>query len=520
MNELWFRLKKILMQYREWLVIALLLLVCLYFLMKFNSLEEDQVRAEILSGLNRMPVSEGERLDYKKIIEKIINVPDPYRELVRLNPFEPIEIKRERMSLLKEKYDTAQGLFRRGSYLDAEKVFREILEMDPFMQKIDYKPLKPDEYIERCQEEHEKQLILAEYRRGIDLYERAKSVDVPGGGAGEEELLRIYEDSEKALGAVVERGETAVPNAWADAREKLQEVRERVVELELATFVAQITSWYEDAVSLWNQRSESLVYVADAMDNLKQIIQRIENYPGEQLPAQAQSIQEQASQMMGLIEEEADQRVPVVLEQAETLAEEGRQERDISKLNKSLELFETVQRLRPDEIGEDTLVALRGQIDELAVELALQRGQEWLEQARQALSTAKQQLSAGEYDQAETTRDNALTVVQQVEALPELPDLQPIKAEVARIGEELEAITIPQPITGVQLISARNARQAIVQVEGVTGNVFLRSGREDIRTGLEFTRVGQTDERGEIVSIYVKKEGFRETLVTKEEEGA
>lgn len=516
MNELLLKLKNLAVKYREWFVILVLLGLIVFFLSLYRSLTYQQIEREVLGGAGAGR-SQEEQLVYNEIVDAIMEVPTPYIDLVKFNPFIDIEVILEIQRELQEKYDEARRLYDAGSFLDARELFRELLQKDPYEARIDYRPYKPTTYIRRCEQEWKRQEIRGYYNQAVTLLERAQALDSPEAAANEEELLRNYEDCQKLFQRVVEEGAELLPEAVEDAKAKLQGgdeeigVNQRVEQLQMRTFTATLSRLYDEAVEFWNRREQNLADVANANDNLLQARQLIADYPGR-IPADALRVQEQIEELSKLIELEVDQRYASELQRASQLEQTA--QGNLEQLSRAYDIYEVLYRLRQED-------DVRQRMDELGVALEALRKQQmveqargWLAEARQLWQQAGQARDAGEWEQLETAKKEGLTLLARFEGLPETSELVTIRADAANLEADFQTLAVPPLIEGY-VLSRASARSAVVEDPANNIRVFLGLGRRDPRSGMTYVRPGKTDASGEIQSIFVTKEGFRETEISR-----
>lgn len=506
MNDFLLRLKKIAVQYREWLVIILLLALVGYILSMYQRLTPEDIEREVLGRKDVRPEA-AEILEYDRIVDGIITVPPPYIDLVKYNPFIPLETILESQRVIQQIFDEGRRLFDAGSFLEAKEKFQEVLSLDPFEARIDYRPYKPTLYVRRCEEEAEKQDIRGIYSRATDVFSRAQSMDRPG-GASEEELLRIYEESQRLFQTVVQRGEVALPEAVADAREKLETTNQRVEQLQIITFNATLNRLYQEAVELWNRREESLANVANARDNLSRAQEMIANFPG-QLQDQALQIRDRTGQLLNEIEQEVERRYPGSLQQAQNLVSTG--QGNLEQLTQAQDIYKVLFQLRGEEDIQTQIDELEQVLVGLRRDQTIARAQQFLQQARQSLETAKGVLEAGEdWDRLETSKREGLAILDQLDGLPRLSDLDTLRTQAASLRSELNALEVPPLIEGI-VIQAASDRTARGIEPSTNRRIFLNIGRNDPVSGLTYVRPGATGQGGQIQSIIVQKQGFRET---------
>jgi len=511
MNDFLLRLKKYIVKYREWLIVVLLLGLIVYFLLMYQGLTRRDVEKEILGGKSA-PVAEDEALEYERIVNRIMTVPETYIDLVKHNPFIDIESILQQQRELQDIYEEGRRLFNVGSFAEAEQRFQDVFKRDPYEARIEYKPYKPSTFIERCRQESQVQQLRALYTQGLQKFRQAQEMDKPG-GVSDEELLRVYRDCQRLLKTVAEKGEAYVPEAVADAREKLSTVvDERVRQLEQSTFYALSKRLYDEAVDFWNRREEKLTNLADAKGNLDRVREMLDEY-SEDLPDNVVRIGDQVGTLLDQLEGEVDRRYPILLNEAETLEAEG--QGDLAKLKRALEIYQVLYRLRAEQAIDDRVENLNRVIQDIERKETTANAQRWLAEAKQKLDAAKAALGNQEWEQLVEVKREGLSLLDRFQDLPDLPDLQPIRAEADVVRQTLDRIK-PLPIVGDVELERATAQRAVVLLPITNTRRFLQLGREDPVSGLTFSRIGRT-EGGRIVSIYVEKEGFRETEVALKE---
>jgi len=518
MNEFLQKLKNLVVKYREWSVVFLLLGGIIYFLSLYQDLTKEQVEGQILGGAGPAR-SEEDELSYDEIVDKILVVPTPYVDLVKFNPFIPIEDVLEIQRKLRERFNEGRRLYDAGNYLDAREVFQQLLQTDPYEAKIDYKPYKPNTYIRRCEQEAERQEIRGFYNQGVDLFERAKSLEAPESGVSEEELLRVYEDCRTQLQKVVERGQKLLPEAVEDSKRLLGGsdehvgVEKRVNELRIITFTATLTRMYDDAVDFWNRREENLANVANANDNLHQAQAMIAEYPGE-FPESALQVQDQIVQLLEEIEKEIERRYPSEQQKAAEL--ESAAQGNLDRLSQAFAIYEVLYRLRKEDDIKETMDRLRKSLDELERLKRQERTSGWLQQARDLLKKAGDARDQGDWEALEVAQKDGLTVLDQFDGLPETPELVQVRADAANLRAEFENLAVPSLITGY-VLSRASARSAILLDVATKRRIFLSLGKKDPRSGITYKQPGEADATGRIVSIVIEKDGFRPTEIRLEQ---
>ncbi len=514
MNEFLQKLKAFAVKYREWLVVALLLGCIVYFLSLYQNLTYKQIEGQILE--QRGP-AQGEKAEliYDEIVNEIMVVPTPYIDLVKFNPFIDIEVILEIQRELQEKFDEGRRLYDAGNFLDAREIFRELLRKDPYEARVDYRPYKPNTYIRRCEQEALRKEIRGIYDQAIELLERARALDVPEAAANEEELLRNYEDCQNLLRTVVQRGQELLPEAVEDAEKKLEGsdeqvgVNQRVRELQMFTFTVTLTRLYEDAVGLWNRGEESLSNVANAKENLRQARQVIADYPGE-LPDSVFPIQDQVERLLGEIDLDVERRYPYEKLEADELVSTG--QGNLDKLTQALDKYKVLYRLQEQDEVREQIDQLEQTLGELRKEQMQQQARGWLEQARALWEQAGKARDDGDYDALAAAKRDGLSVLAQFDGLPETPEWVQLRAEAANVRSDFEKLAVPPLITGYNLIYV-SERSARLEEVATKIRIPLTLGREDRRSGITYDQPGETDPAGRIMSVILKKNGFRPTEI-------
>jgi hypothetical protein len=123
MNDFTLRLKKFVTQHREWLVIAVLMAAIFYLMLQYRGLEKKDIEKEVL-GTGNVSVQQQESLDYQGIVDGVMNVPEPYLDLVKFNPFVDIDTKRKDQDRIAQAFAEAMRYYEAASYLDARRNFK------------------------------------------------------------------------------------------------------------------------------------------------------------------------------------------------------------------------------------------------------------------------------------------------------------------------------------------------------------------------------------------------------------
>lgn len=510
MNDFLLRLKKFVVQYREWLVIALLMIGIFYLMLQYRGLQKSDIEREVYDTGN-VRAQQQETLNYQAIVDGVMEIPEPYLDLVKFNPFEDIDNKRGTQDRIAQSFAEAMRYFTAGSYLDAKEKFQEVLKLDPFEARLDYRPRKPSKMIEDCEREAKRQSIRAVYDKGIEKFRQVTELDQPG-GISEEELLTLYTEVQQLLRQVVQEGQELAPEAYEDSRAKLEGVDKRADELKIILFSALLDRLYSDAVDLWNRKDEKTSNLADARDNLMRIDQMIASYEKELSPDDKQ-IQTQTQQLLTEVSREVDRVYPVLLQQAGQLESSG--QGNLDQLAEAQEIYRVLYRFRQEQPIQDKVDQLETVLVDLRRQAMIRQAQRWLEEGKQFLEAAKQAYAEGNWDQMSKSKNEGSMVLQRIGDLPEITELESVRAERVKVQQELDALRLLPAIEGLILQGPPRGDRAQVLDQATNRRSFLRLGARDPITGLTFTRIGR-QEGGVVRSIFVSKDGFRETEVFQE----
>jgi len=507
MNDFMLRLKKFVLQHREWLVIALLMVVIFYLMFQYRGLQKADIEREVYQTKD-VRVQQQETLNYQGIVDGVMNVPEPYLDLVKFNPFENIDNKRDTQDRIAQTFAEAMRYYDAGSFLDAKEKFQQVLQLDPFEARLDYRPRKPSKMIEDCDREAKRQNIRAVYDKGIEKFRQVTELDQPG-GISEEELLTLYTEVQQLLQQVVQEGQELAPEAYEDSRAKLEGVDKRADELKIILFSALLDRLYTDAVDLWNRKDEKPSNLADTRDNLLRIDQMIASYEKE-LSADDRQIQSQTQQLLGEVNREVDRVHPVLLQKAQQLESSG--QGNLDQLTEAQEIYQVLYRFRQEQPIQDKVGQLETVLIELRKQGMVRQAQRWLEEGKQLLEAAKKAYAEGNWDQMSKSKNEGNMVLQRFDDLPEIAELEAVRADLVKVRQEFDALKLLPAIEGLVLQGPPRGDRAQVLDQATNRRSFLRLGAKDPISGLTFSRIGK-QEGGAVMSIFVSKDGFRETEV-------
>ncbi len=507
MNDFMLRLKKFALQYREWLVIALLMGVIFYLMLQYRGLQKADIEREVYQASAERAEQQA-TLDYQGIVDGVMSLPEPYLDLVKFNPFEDIEYKIDTQKRIERVFAEAMRYYNVGSFLDAKEKFQQVLQLDPFEARLDYRPRKPSKMIEDCEREATRQGIRAVYDKGIEKYRQVTELDQPG-GISEEELLTLYTEVQQLLQQVVQEGQELAPEAYEDSRAKLEGVNKRADELKIILFSALLDRLYTDAVDLWNRKDEKPSNLADTRDNLLRIEQMIASYEKELSPDDRQ-IQSQTQQLLGEVNREVERVYPVLLQRAQQLESSG--QGNLEQLAEAQEIYRVLYRFRQEQPIQDKVDQLETVLVDLRKQATVRQAQRWLDEGKQILEAAKKAYAEGDWDQMSKSKNDGTMILQRFEDLPQIAELEAIQAERGKVRQEFDALKLLPAIEGLILQGPPRGERAQVLDQATNRRSFLRLGARDPISGLTFTRIGQ-QEGGTVRSIFVSKDGFRETEI-------
>lgn len=507
MNDFMLRLKKFALQYREWLVIALLMGMIFYLMLQYRGLQKAEIEREVYQA-NTVRTEQQATLDYQGIVDGVMDLPEPYLDLVKFNPFEDIENKIDTQKRIERVFAEAMRYYNVGSFLDAKERFQQVLQLDPFEARLDYRPRKPSKMIEDCEREATRQSIRAVYDKGIEKFRQVTELDQPG-GISEEELLTLYTEVQQLLQQVVQEGQELAPEAYEDSRAKLEGVNKRADELKIILFSALLDRLYTDAVDLWNRKDEKPSNLADTRDNLLRIEQMIAAYEKELSPDDRQ-IQNQTQQLLGEVNREVDRVYPILLQRAQQLESSG--QGNLDQLAEAQEIYNVLYRFRQEQPIQDKVNQLETVLIDLRKQATVRQAQRWLDEGKQLLEAAKKAYAEGDWDQMSKAKNEGTMILQRFEDLPEIAELEAIQADRVKVLQEFNALKLLPAIEGLVLQGPPRGERAQVLDQATNRRSFLRLGARDPISGLTFTRIGK-QEGGTVRSIFVSKDGFRETEI-------
>ena len=514
MNDFLLRLKKYAILYREWIVIAILLAVIIYLLLQYNGLTKASIEKEVYGGMSTQTQAQDE-LNYQNIVDGVINVPAPYIELVKFNPFEDIDIKIDKRIKIEKIFLEGARLFDVGSFGDAEQRFQQVLQEDTYEVLLEYKPYKPSRFIEKCREEAKRHRLRATFDQAEDIYRKAKEMDVPG-GLSPEELLNLYQEAQRQYGQVVEQGQELLPEAVTVASERLENAEEgvdkRVLELNMILFHDTLRRLYDDAVELWNRKNETYSNLADAKDNLEQAQENIASYQGD-LTSEDLQIQSQVDQLLSEIRTEINRVYPIALQEAQQLETTGKG--NLGKIENAQGIYKVLFRFQGDEEIQTKIQTLEEDLKILRETALVAQANQWLEESKAHLENAKNALTQEppDWNKMQQEKNEGVKVINRILQLEDLPKLESTKANAGIVLEDLRKLKVLPQIEGLVLRKViLNQRAEIVDTAQNNRRYFIGLGDTHKISGITFLRLGQTD-GGLVKSIWVKKDGFRETEI-------
>ena len=486
MNDFGQRLKKILTDYREWLVVATLLGVIAYMILQYRGLDEKQIEKGIL-GQDVAAVDKSEKLNYEEIVDGVMDVPDPYHDLVKLNPFESIKVKVYKINEIQGLFSEGMRYYTANSYLDAKAKFQQVIELDPYEFLIVYRPSKPTKMIELCELEASRQSIRETYNRAIEKFDQIRLLDQPG-GSSDEDLLTLYTEDQQLFNRVIENGQELLPEAWKVAQERVAEVNKRINELEIKLFSATIARLYNEAVDMWNRKDEKPSNLADARDDLLSCQDLIAKYDRELSPDD-QQIQNQSTQLLQDIESEVNQVYPILQQQAEQLQATG--QGDLEKLTQAQDLYKILHRFRQEEEIKSRIDQMETQLASLRKEAMIAQAKEWLEEARQLHESAKNNFSEGNWDQMLANKNDGLAVLKRFDDLPNIPELETVRADRQTLTAEMQKLKLQPKMQGFVLQGVTGSQRARIFDQNENRRYFLRLGSKDPISGITFVKIGK-----------------------------
>ena len=510
MNDFLLRLKKYAILYREWIVITILLVVIIYLLLQYTGLTKSYIEKQVLRGMS-VETQTQDDLNYQNIVDGVMNVPNPYVDLVKFNPFEDIEIKIERRKRIEGIFLEGVRFFEVGSFRDAEQKFQQVLQEDTYEVLLEYKPYKPSRFIEKCQEEAKRHRLRATFDQAEDIYRKAQEMDKPG-GLSPEELLNLYLEGQRLYGQVVDQGEVLLPEAVSVAQERLVVVDERVNQLKMVLFHDTLRRLYDDAVDLWNRKDENLSNLADAKDNLDQAQENISTYGGN-LTSEDIQVQSQVTQLLSEITTEINRVYPIALQESQQLESTGKG--NLEKIENAQEIYKVLFRFQGDEEIQAKIQALEEDLKILREDALVAQAGQWLEESRTHLENAKNALTnePPDWNGMQQQKDEGLAVIQRILKLTDISRLESLKAETVKVQADLKKLKVLPRIEGLVLQKViLNRRAEIVDTAQDNRRYFIGLGEKHRISGITFLRIGES-EGGLVKSIWVKKDGFRETEI-------
>jgi len=505
MNDFKKKFLKFLSKHQDWLVIGVLAAMSFYFLNLYLKITYEQIAEEILKNKRTLETKTTDQ-NYEKIVNEIKEVPNPYVDLIKFNPFVDINARTRERETLELKYQEGKRYFIGENFTGSIDVFQELLKKDPFEARIEYKPHKPSVYIELAQESMEKNKIIETYNRATELFKQTELMDRQEQGVLPETLLSIYEECRRLLKTVLEEGVEIIPENIEQTKQMNEVVSQRYQELLIITYIKVITNLYKESMHLWNLPQRSLVNLVDLKKNLMDIVQRYNNYPHEQ-PQEALEIKDQVDQLQIDLEQVVDQRFPPAKEDfLRTIQEETT---NLAQLEDALDAVLLLVGLRQDDELETELPQLENRV-------AQRKRTNTIETAKESINLAERKFAAllkildERPDQFDAAKQDLNNQILEISNLPDWPELQEIKSRLASLVQKVNEIKPKPPITGVQLLRFSRGN-AVIRVQGRGGTINLREGDEHPITKYTFLRITQESSPGIPTCMLLARPEFRPT---------
>jgi hypothetical protein len=188
---------------------------------------------------------------------------------------------------------------------------------------------------------------------------------------------------------------------------------------------------------------------------------------------------------------------------------------NLEQLAEAQDIYKVLYRFRQEQPIQDKVDQLESVLVELRKQAMIRQAQRWLEEGKQLLESARKAYAEGDWDPMIKSKNEGNMSLQRIDDLPEIAELEPVRAERVKVQQELNALKLLPAIEGMVLQGSPRGNRAQVLDQATNRRSFLRLGSKDPISGLTFTRIGQ-QEGGVVKSIFVSKDGFRETEVFME----